>query len=359
MLNIAKPKEIDYFLRDFTNLYKSSYENLLTKLYIQEDLRGESNYQYDILYFDYLFNTMYLLYIDYNRNPELGWTYFYNKYSMDFIKKLYRCRGINIDKVFDIFHLPTDFTTELEVSGAEIEETFVVEELIVPVTIPTNSKIMFSQLTEYCVNTLETCTCTNCYRYVEVPLPINNYLVCSQMTCDKEYYKYNETALVKFYLTNIGIEDIIIGVEQLLVNGSVYTDVNYTLQPGEKQKFTFTITNIIKETIVSLTNQFCQVTLPYIGGINDIQVIYNNINCYGGTTIVYFQPIGDNYTNITWYLNEVYFVPSPLGNVLPAGTYEITAIQGSTTVTKTFTITQPTQIVPSIVVTNAICYSCI
>lgn len=132
LYNTKKKSDLSGYIHKFFQEYNSDLKALLDRLYIDESLYFKSKNNYKLLNYYIALNIATLIYIDSLYTGKTLATY-KTELELDLVHKKLMCQGVNFYNILNLFNFVAD-STELEVSGADIEGTFVVEELIIPAT---------------------------------------------------------------------------------------------------------------------------------------------------------------------------------------------------------------------------------
>jgi len=120
---------LESYISQSYKLYEDDIMTLHIEQFNQEDICGESKKQFKVL--NYHIATLYVVFI-YNdivsrTNNLLEWSYFEEKYCVDKYRDAFACKGIDLDKILNIFGLP--YVSSNGIGGMQIETNFVIEPL--------------------------------------------------------------------------------------------------------------------------------------------------------------------------------------------------------------------------------------
>lgn len=151
---VKKISNLNTYINSFFNEFKDDIMIQTNKQWHDEDLKGSSTKQWNVMKYYYLLDLLIIVYNEVERTKDLGynWSYYVNKFDLEKYRKCLACVGIDIDKGLNAFNLG-DSISILGIELAQIEDSFIVGD-----SGSTINPISVKELLEtpnYCINYIE------------------------------------------------------------------------------------------------------------------------------------------------------------------------------------------------------------
>ena len=109
----------------FVNLFEKELDVLTKRTFNEENLSGESCTHYTINQYYMAFHYVAMLHYILINSPDKSWDTIKDYYKVENTIEKFKCAKINIDAIFELFDLYTEFSCGI--NGFSIEESFEVE----------------------------------------------------------------------------------------------------------------------------------------------------------------------------------------------------------------------------------------
>jgi len=155
-IRLNKNTVLETYISKSFQLYKDKIIELHNEQFKQEDITGESKKQFKVLNYHIAILYVILIYNDIitKSNNLLNWEYYNTKYEIDKYRISFACKGVDIDKILNIFNLPYINSNGIENMG--IESNFIIEPLgiipLIPVSFDINK--LLSETSD-CINYID------------------------------------------------------------------------------------------------------------------------------------------------------------------------------------------------------------
>lgn len=137
-LRINKITELENYINKSFSLYRNEILALHLKQWKEEDISGKSCSQYKAYKYHLAIYYVILIYLELKQGIHTDWIYYNNKYKLDTIKKCLACDNIILEKLLNIFGLPSTIC-DGGIECMSLEESFIIEPELLEETIEYNT----------------------------------------------------------------------------------------------------------------------------------------------------------------------------------------------------------------------------